>query len=137
MSEQKPTYPLVDDERIEIRAASRRPLAEITVEAAVAGDLTAMDLRISAGTLRQQAQIAEEAGYAQLAANLRRASELIDVPNDELLRMYEALRPRRVTYEILQALARTLEEKYQAPLNAQMVREAAEVYRARGLLRKD
>jgi propanediol dehydratase small subunit len=51
--------------------------------------------------------------------------------------MYDALRPHRATYDILQALAQTLAQKYDAPLNAQFVREAADVYRQRGLLRKE
>ncbi|MCB0009526.1 MAG: diol dehydratase small subunit [Anaerolineales bacterium] len=136
MSEKAVHYPLIDDEQAEIRAASGRPLAEITVDAAMAEELAALDLRISRETLRRQAEAAEAAGYPQLAHNLRRAAELIDVPNDELLRMYNALRPHRSTYDILQALAQVLEHKYQAPINAAFVREAADVYRERGLLRK-
>ena len=137
MSEKAVNYPLIDDDQAKIRAASGRPLGDITVDAAVAEELAALDLRISRETLRQQADAAERAGYPQLAHNLRRAAELIDVPNDELLRMYNALRPHRSTYDILQALAQVLEHKYRAPINAAFVREAAEVYRERGLLRKE
>ncbi len=136
MSDKTITYPLIDDHDVTILAASKRPLTQITVEAVMQDELTTMDLRISSETLRQQAAIAEQSGYSQLAENLRRASELIDVPNDELLRMYDALRPHRATYDILQALAQTLAQKYNAPLNAQFVREAADVYRQRGLLRR-
>ncbi|MFK7802274.1 MAG: diol dehydratase small subunit [Anaerolineae bacterium] len=137
MSQEQRTYPLIDNAQAEIFAANGRPLSEITVDAVMEDELTGMDLRISEQTLKQQAQVAKEAGYGQLAANLTRASELTEVPNDELLRMYEALRPNRATYEILQALAQTLESKYKAPMNAKMVREAAEVYKERGLLLKD
>ena len=136
MSEQTSQYPLIDSENVEIQAASGRPLTKITVDAAMSEELTALDLRISRETLRQQAEAAESAGYSQLAHNLRRAAELIDVPNDELLRMYNALRPHRSTHDILQALAQVLEHKYHAPINAAFVREAADVYRERGLLRK-
>ncbi len=135
MSDKTITYPLIDDD-VTILAASKRPLSQITVEAVMQDELTTMDLRISSETLRQQAAIAEQSGYSQLAENLRRASELIDVPNDELLRMYDALRPHRATYDILQALAQPLAPKCNAPLHAQFVREAADVYRQRGLLRK-
>ena len=36
----------------------------------------------------------------------------------------------------LQTLAATLETEYQAPLNAQLVREALQVYLQRGLLKR-
>ena len=50
-------------------------------------------------------------GFRQLAANLRRAAELTAVPNAELLRMYEMLRPGRSTYAELQELAARLETR--------------------------
>ena len=137
MSHQSPTYPLIDDAQARIVTANDRLLSEITLDAVMEEQLSNNDLRISAETLQQQAAIAKQSGYTQLAANLIRASELIDVPNDELLRMYDALRPRRATYDILQALAQTLDQKYHAPMNAKMVREAADVYRERDLLLKD
>ena len=137
MSHQSPSYPLIDDAQARIVTANQRPLSEITIDAVMEDQLSNNDLRISAETVRQQAHIAKQSGYTQLAANLTRASELIEVPNEELLRMYDALRPRRATYGILQALAQTLEQKYHAPMNAKMVREAADVYRERNLLLKE
>jgi propanediol dehydratase small subunit len=128
-----PTYPLMDHQGDELQAASGRPLAE--VDLATKG-LAAEDLQISADTLRAQAEIARQAGYPQLAANLIRAAELTVVPNQELLRMYETLRPGRATYAELEALAHTLLDTYQAPENARLVREAAAVYRQRGMLRR-
>jgi propanediol dehydratase small subunit len=128
-------YPLMEYGAEALRAASGRPLAEITLEAATAGRLEAADLQIEAETLRAQAEIARQAGYVQLAANLSRAAELTAVPNEALLRMYEALRPGRSTFAELAELAERLERDYQAPENARLVREAATVYQARGLLR--
>jgi propanediol dehydratase small subunit len=119
-----------------IRAASGRLLADITLEAAEQGRLSPADLQITAETLQAQAEIARQAGYPQLADNLTRAAELTAVPNEELLRMYELLRPRRATWQELMALAETLERDYQAPANAQLVREAASVYQARNLLKR-
>ena len=58
------------------------------------------------------------------------------MPNAELLRMYELLRPQRANQAELRALADELEQRYDAVENARMVREAAEVYQARGLLRR-
>ena len=46
-----------------------------------------------------------------------------------------ALRPHRPTKEELLDIATELEEKYEAKANAVLVREAAEVYEQRGLLR--
>jgi propanediol dehydratase small subunit len=129
------SYPLSDHPE-DLRAANGRPLVEITLDAAEAGALSAADLQIDAETLHAQAAIAREAGYPQLAANLTRAAELTAVPNDELLRMYELLRPRRATFEELTALADTLVNQYNATATAAFVREAATAYRTRNLLRQ-
>jgi propanediol dehydratase small subunit len=129
-------YPLMDNEADHLRAYSGRPLSEVTPEAITNGDLSAADLRIHADTLRAQAEIARGAGYEQLAANLLRAAELTVVPNEELLQMYDLLRPSRASWEQLAMLAERLEQTYAAHENARFVREAAEVYRTRGLLRR-
>jgi propanediol dehydratase small subunit len=126
-------YPLID-QADELRAVSGRPLSEVTLDALE--ELSIADVQISPATLRAQAEIARQAGFRQLATNLTRAAELTAVPNAELLRMYEMLRPQRVSHAELLALADELEQRYQAIENAQMVREAAEVYRARGLLKR-
>jgi propanediol dehydratase small subunit len=97
-------------------------------------DLSLEDLRIQPATLLDQAETARQAGYDRLAANLARAAELARVPNEELLKMYEALRPGRSTYSQLISLAEYLENAYSASQTAQFVREAAEAYRNRALL---
>jgi propanediol dehydratase small subunit len=130
-------YPLIEHAAETLRAASGRPLAEITLAEATAGQLAAADLRISAETLRAQAEIARQAGYGQLAANLARAAELTAVPNEALLDMYDTLRPGRATLAELISLAESLEQQHNAPENGRLVREAAAVYQARGLLRRD
>ena len=127
------TYPLID-QADELRAMSGRPLSEVTLEAL--DELSIADVQISPATLRAQAAIARQAGFQQLATNLARAAELTAVPNAELLRMYELMRPQRASHAELLALAEELEQRYEAVENAQMVREAAEVYQARGLLRR-
>ena len=129
-------YPLAEHAADQLAAISGRPLGTITQEAVEAGELTIADLQISAGTLRAQAAIARRAGYPQLAANLTRAAELTAVPNAEVLRMYETLRPGRASYDELIALANRLEREHQAPESAALVREAAETYQARNLLRR-
>lgn len=129
-------YPILEHAADTLHAASGRNIDEITLDAAVMGELSPGDLQINAETLRAQAAVARNAGFRQLAENLERAAELAAVPNEELLRMYTVLRPGRSTYDELQELAGTLANTYAAPLNAAWVREAATVYRQRGLLRR-
>ena len=128
-------YPLMENAAGSLQAASGKPLPEITLEAAASGELSAGDLRIHAETLRMQAEIAREAGYDQLALNLLRAAELTLVPNAEVLQIYDILRPGRASYEQLTGLAAYLEATYGAAENAKFIREAAEAYRERGLLK--
>lgn len=129
-------YPLMENGADRLQAFSGRPLSEITLDEAAHGDLTSNDLRIRAETLRLQADIARQAGYDQLAANFMRAAELTAAPNEEVLQIYDLLRPRRATYEQLLQLALHLEQTYDAAENARFIREAAEVYRERRLLRE-
>jgi propanediol dehydratase small subunit len=130
-----PSYPLGQNADT-LHTASGRPLSDITAEAVAAGDVSLADVQISPETLRAQAAVARAAGYAQLASNLLRAAELTAVPNAEVLRIYDRLRPGRSSLAELTALAETLETQYHAPECAALVREAAEVYRTRGLLPK-
>jgi propanediol dehydratase small subunit len=95
--------------------------------------VTRAELRATPDTLRLQADVAESSGRVQLAANLRRAAELAVVPEDVVLELYTALRPRRSSAGDLERWARRLDDAG-APLTASFVREAAEVYAERGLL---
>lgn len=129
-------YPLSESAAETLRAASGRRLTDITAEASRDGELSMADLQISADTLRTQAEVARQAGYPQQAANLIRAAELTAVPNAEVLRMYNTLRPGRATHAELVAMADSLETQYHAPECARMVREAAAIYQTRNLLQK-
>jgi len=126
-------YPLGEHERERIVSRTGKHLADLTLEEIRAGRVAPQDLSIHSDTLRAQAEIAEGAGFPQLAANLRRAAELVLIPDDKVLAVYEALRPYRVTHQQLLALADELEAEYGAVENARFVREAAEAYRRRGL----
>jgi len=136
MSEQEARwiYPLGEHEGERITSRTGRPLSELTLENVRAGTVDAQDFTIHAETLRAQADIAERAGFGQLAANLRRAAELTVVPDAKVLAVYEALRPYRVRVEQLLALADELERDYGAVENARLLRQAAEVYQKRGLI---
>ncbi len=118
----------------DIRTYSGKSLEQLTLDGVMNGDLTHDDFRISPETLIAQAETAEKEGYAALGQNFRRAAELTAMEHKELLDIYEALRPGRNTKAQLMELAGHLEQRKNAPLNAALVREAAEVYFARGLI---
>src|SRR5918999_4211261 len=109
------------------------PLAGVTLDALRAGRIDATEIRATPETLRRQAEVARAAGRAPLAESLERAAELAGVPDELLLAVYTALRPRRATAEQLDEWAKRL-ESYGATRTAAFVREAAAAYAERGLL---
>ena len=115
-----------------VRALSGRPVEGLTVEAVRAGEVGLTDLRIHPETLERQAAVAEKHSNPQLAENLRRAAELTELPDDEVLAIYEALRPGRSTAAQLTTLAASLAARG-LPRCAALLTEAAEVYERRGL----
>ena len=126
-------YPLMDDAE-NLTAASGRTADGVTLEHLA--ELSPEDLRISDETLRAQATVAAQSGFSQLAENLTRAAELTKVPNEELLMMYEKMRPGRATLAEMTALADRLAQEFGAIQTAALVREAASVYQERKLLKK-
>ena len=126
------SYPMSTED---VRTRTGRSLDELTIEAVLDGSVEVSDFSISAEQLRRQAQASEQAGYPQLGESLRRAAELTSVSNEEILALYDALRPGRASYEELIELASRLERDHAAARTAALVREAAEVYRARGIAR--
>jgi propanediol dehydratase small subunit len=109
------------------------PLADVTLDALRDGRIDSEEIRATPETLRRQAEIARAAGREPLAESLERAAELAAVPDDLLLAVYTALRPRRATAAELDEWA-TLLEGYGAERTATFVREAAVAYEERGLL---
>ena len=116
------------------RAFSGRASEELTLDRLARDELVTDDVRIHPDTLEQQAVVAEHHANPQLAANFRRAAELALMSESEVLALYDSLRPHRASAEELEALAGRL-EGVPAPLCAALVREAADVYARRGLLR--
>jgi propanediol dehydratase small subunit len=116
----------------ETRALSGRTVDDLTLDAVRVGEVGLADLRIHPETLERQAVIAQQHGNPQLAANLRRAAELTWLTDEEVLAIYEALRPGRSTAAELTALAGSLAARGLA-LNAALIAEAAEVYARRRL----
>ena len=116
----------------EHRALSGRPVGDLTLDAVRSGEVGVADLRIHPDTLERQAAVAQQHANPQLAQNLRRAAELTQLTDDEVLAIYEALRPGRATAAELTALAGSLAARG-LPRCAALVAEAAEVYARRGL----
>jgi propanediol dehydratase small subunit len=108
---------------------------EISVDTIRRGDVTLDDVRIHPQTLEHQARVAEQNGNPQLAANFLRAAELTGLPDEEIMKLYEALRPQRSTVEELRSIADDLTSRG-APRNAELFTQAADVYQRRGLIKK-
>ena len=127
-------YPLAEKRPADVTTASGKTLDDLTLTAVEAGEVTLEDLRITPRALYDQAQVAVAAGRPTLARNFERAAELVDVPQDFLLEVYELLRPGRAKSkaQLLEAAA-TLRAGHGAERMAAFVEEAAEVYERRGL----
>jgi propanediol dehydratase small subunit len=125
-------YPLAEHGSAEARTSSGRRVSEISLDAVVRGEIAPGDIRISPDVLRQQADFAEQGGNPQLADNLRRGAELVAFSDEDLLELYESLRPGRSSAGELAQLADRLEAGG-AALCAALVREARGAYVRRGL----
>jgi propanediol dehydratase small subunit len=121
-------YPLGTSRPDLVRTPGGVPLDELELH----DDLAATELRATPETLRLQAEVARAAGRAQLADNLLRAAELAQLPDETILEIYTALRPRRSTAAQLEEWAEQL-VGWDAPATAAFVREAGQVYAKRGL----
>ena len=140
MTQRKPLtvedYPLAEKRPDLVRTRSLKKLDDITLAAIESGTAVLEDIRITPAALLLQAEIAEAAGRPMIARNFERAADIVDVPQDFILKTYELLRPGRAKTkaELLDA-AKTLRETYKAERMAAFIEEAAEVYERRGLFR--
>ena len=128
-------YPLGKKRADTLKTPTGKSMNDITLDAVVAGEINSEDVRITPETLEAQAQIAESVGRGVFASNLRRAAELIAIPDARILEMYNALRPYQSTKGELIAMANELKTQYKAFQTAKLVEEAAEVYENRGRLK--
>jgi propanediol dehydratase small subunit len=122
------SYPLSEKFHDTLKTPSGTAFDEITLEALMNGKIRMEDLRVTAAALEMQAEIAESIGRTQLGENLRRAAELVQVPEKEIIEIYNALRPGRADRARLQRLADSLEHQYSAVRCAALIREAAAAY---------
>jgi propanediol dehydratase small subunit len=133
----KEQYPLGEKMPEKVFSATGKKLSDFSLDKLKSGELTAEDFRIAPETLEMQAQVAESVDRESLARNMRRAAELIAVPDDQLLSIYNSLRPYRSTKAELYGIADELETKYKCKVNAAFIREAADVYEKRGRLKAE
>ena len=127
-------YPLGEYEKEKIASKTGKKLSDITLDEVLKGHVGPDDIKISKEMLLAQGQVAKAAGNDPMEKNFERASELVDVPDDVILKMYDKLRPNRSTKLELVQMAQELIEKYNAKNCARLVMEAAEVYEKRGIL---
>ena len=130
-----PKYPLSQYMNHEdIKSKTGKSVKDVTVENILSGNITSEDIKISKETLLMQGEIAEGSGRIQMKENFVRASELVDIPDDIVLKMYNALRPNRSTKKELLDIADALVQKYNAYECSRLVLEACDIYEKRGIL---
>ncbi|MBP3448115.1 MAG: diol dehydratase small subunit [Clostridia bacterium] len=128
------TYPLAKNHPDLLRSKSGKAFSDITFEKVIQGKVTHEDFKTNRETLLMQAEIAEKAGKKQFAGNLRRAAELTVVPDEEVLRIYDKLRPNRATKKELLEIADNLRSNYQANITAAFIEEIVAIYEKRNIL---
>jgi propanediol dehydratase small subunit len=142
MDDEKPDtlnaiYPVGEKQAERLRTRRGHHLSDLTLDNLLAGGVTASDFAITAEGLRLQALIAEQAGRPNLAQNLRRGAELVEIPDSVLLDVYELLRPGRAkSADDLRAAADQLRDTYGANETASLLEEAARVYERRGIFQR-
>jgi propanediol dehydratase small subunit len=137
MSFTRKDYPLAEKRSEDVKGKRGKALAELTLDAVLEGRVTIEDLRITPRALKAQADVARSAGRSRLGENFERAAELVDVPQDEIMAVYELLRPGRAKDKIvLMDAAARMRKIYKAEMIAAFIEEAAVVYETRGLFKK-
>ena len=132
----KDLYPLAENAPDRVKTPTGKLLSDITLDAVLAGEVTAADLAITPEALHLQAEIALAGSRRTLAENFHRAAELVAIPQDVIMETYEMLRPGRADLESLHAQADVLRYTYKAELLAKFIEEAATVYERRGIFVK-
>lgn len=130
-------YPIGENQPERVRTRNGHPLSDLTLDNVLADQVIASDFAITAEGLRLQAAIAEQAGRPNLAQNLRRGAELVEIPDNVLVDVYELLRPGRARgADDLRAAANQLRDSYGAKETAALLEEAALVYEQRGVFQR-
>lgn len=128
-------YPLYEKHYEDIRTATGKGLKDFTLDAILNGEIQPEDCRISAETLERHAQLEESVGNFQIAAELRRSAEMTRIPDNRIMEIYNALRPRMSNKETLKEIIEELKTNYNAPQCAAFIEDAIKVYEKRNMFR--
>ncbi len=79
-------YPLAEKRPEIVGTKAGKKLDDITLDAVLADRVTLEDLRDHTAGAAPAAEIAKAAGRPTLAANFERGAELVDVPQDVIMR---------------------------------------------------
>lgn len=131
----KEDYPLYDKHYADIRTATGKRLNDFTLDAVLNGKIVAEDCRISSEILEKHAQIEESVGNFQIAAELRRSAEMTRIPDNRIMEIYNALRPRMSNKEKLLEIIDELKTQYNAPRCAEFIEDAIYVYEKRNMFK--
>lgn len=130
-------YPIAQKHPEWVKTPTGKTFTDITLENVLNGTISAKDVRITSDILKVQGEIAKSAGRPTITRNFSRAAELVSVPDERVLEIYNALRPYRSTKQDLLDIAAELDSKYEATITANFIREAAENYEKRKKLKGD
>ena len=130
-------FPIAETRPSKVKGKRGMALSELTIEAVLEGTVDLDDLQITPEALLQQAEIAKSVGRKTLSENFERAAEMNNLPNSEVMEIYELLRPGRTeSMTTLLDAAKKIRTEYQAEKLAKFIEEAAEFYDKRGLFKK-
>ena len=130
-------YPVGEKQPDRVQTRNGHALGDLTLENLLTGQVDSSDFGITSDGLRLQSTISEKAGRPNLAQNLRRGAELVEIPDAVLLDIYELLRPGRAqSADELRAAANHLHDTYGAKETASLIEEAALVYERRGIFQR-
>ena len=130
-------YPIAETQPSKVKGKRGIALSELTMDAVLEGRVALEDLQITPEALLKQAEIAKSVGRATLSANFERAAEMNQLPNSEVMEIYELLRPGRAgSKSTLLEAAQKIRSRYSAEGLAEFIEEAAEFYDKRGLFKK-
>ena len=130
-------YPTAETQPSKVKGKRGIALSELTMDAVLEGRVALEDLQITPEALLKQAEIAKSVGRATLSGNFERAAEMNQLPNSEVMEIYELLRPGRAgSKSTLLEAAQKIRSRYSAEGLAEFIEEAAEFYDKRGLFKK-
>ena len=130
-------YPIAETQPSKVKGKRGIALSELTMDAVLEGRVVLEDLQITPEALLKQAEIAKSVGRATLSGNFERAAEMNQLPNSEVMEIYELLRPGRAgSKSTLLEAAEKIRSRYSAEGLAEFIEEAAEFYDKRGLFKK-